>query len=392
MAGLFITMIVAVPKEIQSGEKRVAATPETVRQLVQGGLTVKVQAGAGAGARILDEEYAAAGASIVADASQLLAEAGLVAMVNPPAFDKSTGKHQVDLLQPGAVWISFFQTTREPEALEKLRDRKITAFSMHLLPRTTLAQKMDALSSQSNIAGYRAVLVGAVHLGVFMPLLMTAAGTIPPARVLVLGAGVAGLQAIATAKRLGAQVEAFDVRPEVKEEVKSLGARFVEVPAPAGEGVGSGGYARETSADYQARQKELIAERIARSDLVITTALIPGKPAPLLIPRDMVAAMKPGAVIIDLAAENGGNCELTEPDRVIVSAGVTIDGTTNLPSTMPVHASQLYARNLASLITHLCPQGELNLDREDEIVSGAMFLLNGEVVHEPTREALKGAL
>ena len=259
---------------------------------------------------------------------------------------------------------------------------------MHLIPRTTLAQKMDALSSQANIAGYKAVLMAATHLGVFMPLLMTAAGTIRPAKVLILGAGVAGLQAIATAKRLGAQVEAFDVRPVVKEQVESLGAKFIAVESDSDEGVGEGGYAKETSEDYKRRQQELIHEHMSKANVVITTALIPGRPAPLLIPTTMVDAMKPGSIIMDLAAENGGNCELTQKDQIIEYKQVTIDGTSNIPGTMPVHASELYSKNIAAFLTYMVKDGELNLDLEDEIISGAMFTHKGEITHEPTREAL----
>jgi NAD(P) transhydrogenase subunit alpha len=284
--------------------------------------------------------------------------------------------------------VSFFQTTIQIEHVKKLVNKNISAFSMHLIPRTTLAQSMDALSSQSNIAGYKAVLLGAAHLSVYMPLLMTAAGTIPPAKVLILGAGVAGLQAIATAKRLGAQVEAFDVRPVVKEQVESLGAKFVEVESDEEDGVGEGGYAKETSEDYKQRQQQLIKEHIAKSDMVITTALIPGRPAPVLIPDEMVQGMKHGSVIMDLAAENGGNCELTTPGEVTISHGVIIDGSLNLPATMPTHASQLYAKNIITFVKHLCPEGEIKMDLEDEIISGALFAHRGEITHEPTKEAL----
>ena len=250
---------------------------------------------------------------------------------------------------------------------------------------------MDALSSQSNIAGYKSVLLGASHLSVYMPLLMTAAGTITPAKVLILGAGVAGLQAIATAKRLGAQVEVFDVRPVVKEQVESLGAKFVEVESAEEDGVGEGGYAKETSDDYKQRQQQLIKEQIAKSDMVITTALISGRSAPVLIFEDMVKGMKHGSVIMDLAAENGGNCELTKPGEVSISHGVIIDGTLNLPATMPKHASQLYAKNIITFLKHLCPEGEINLDLDDEIISGALFAHNGEITHEPTKEILNNS-
>ncbi len=375
-------MIVAIPKETILGEKRVAAIPASVKDLVKKGMTVRVQSGAGKAAHFLDENYEAVGASIVPDTANLLQNADLVLKVAPATLE------EIDLLKDGSVYISFFQTTKRQDQVKKLAAKNITAFSMHLIPRTTLAQSMDALSSQGNIAGYKAVLMGAAHLSVYMPLLMTAAGTIPPAKVLILGAGVAGLQAIATAKRLGAQVEAFDVRPAVKEQVESLGAKFVEVESHDDEGVGEGGYAKETSEEYKNRQQALIKKHIAKSDLVVTTALVPGRPAPLLIPQDMVEGMKPGSVIMDLAAENGGNCELTKPGEVNLANGVIIDGTLNLPSSMSTHASKLYAKNIISFVNYLCPEGEINLNLEDEIISRALFTHKGKITHEPTQKAL----
>ncbi|MCS5652307.1 MAG: Re/Si-specific NAD(P)(+) transhydrogenase subunit alpha [Candidatus Marinimicrobia bacterium] len=375
-------MIVAIPKENIPGENRVAVNPANVKELIKAGLSVNVESGAGGGSHISDQNYKDAGATIVEDQAELLQNADIVLKVNHPI------ENEVEMLKKNSIFVSLFQTTKETEAVQKLVSKKITGFSMHLIPRTTLAQKMDALSSQSNISGYKAVLTGSTHLGVYMPLLMTAAGTIPPAKVLILGAGVAGLQAIATAKRLGAQVEVFDVRPEVKEQVESLGAKFVEVASDTDDGVGEGGYAKETSDEYKKQQSELIKSHIAKSDMVITTALIPGRRAPILIPKDMVEGMKPGSVIMDLAAENGGNCELTEKDRIITVYNVIIDGTANLPSTMPIHATQLYAKNITSFITYMFKDGELKLDMEDEIISGAMFTHNGEITHEPTKEAL----
>lgn len=382
-------MIVAIPKEILSIETRVAAIPATVKELIKIGMEVIVEAGAGDKAFFSDEAYKEAGASIENDTKKLYSQADMVLKVNHPVFNEELKAHEADLLKSGSVFVSLFQTTREKEAVEKLVKNKVTAFSMHLIPRSTLAQKMDALSSQANIAGYKAVLIAADHLSKYMPLLMTAAGTIPPAKVLILGAGVAGLQAIATAKRLGAQVEAFDVRPAVKEEVESLGAKFVEVEADSDDGVGEGGYAKETSEEYKQKQQALIKEHIGKSDIVITTALIPGKPAPLLIPKDMVEGMIPGSVIIDLAAENGGNCEVTKAGELIKHNEVIIDGTLNLPGTMPIHASQLYAKNITSFITYMCPEGKVNLDMEDEIIAGAIFANNGEIVNEMTKEAFK---
>ncbi len=378
-------MIAAILKEISPGENRVAATPKTVKELIKSGLTVRVQSGAGVASFFADQDYTDAGAEVISDISTLTNNVDIILKVAPATPE------EMDAFPQGSAYVSLMQTTRNIPQVQKLTDKNMTGFSMHLIPRTTLAQSMDALSSQANIAGYKSVLVGATHLPVYMPLLMTAAGTIPPAKVLILGAGVAGLQAIATAKRLGAQVEAFDVRPEVKEQVESLGAKFVEVESDSDDGVGEGGYAKETSDDYKERQQALIKAHIAKSDLVITTALIPGRPAPLLIPTDMVNGMKPGSAIMDLAAENGGNCELTQGDEVVNHNGVLIDGTINLPSTMQVHASQLYAKNVSTFVTYMMKEGELNFDLEDEIISGAMFTQEGKITHEPTREAVSNS-
>ncbi len=375
-------MIAAILKETIVGETRVAATPKTILELIDSGLTVYVESGAGNESCFSDQDYIEAGAQIKEDAKSTLNEANLILKVVPPTLD------EIELFPNDTIFISFFQTTNETKTVMKLRDKNITSFSMHLIPRTTLAQSMDALSSQANIAGYKAVLVGASHLSVYMPLLMTAAGTIAPAKVLIIGAGVAGLQAIATANRLGAQVEAFDVRPEVKEQVESLGAKFVEVESENIEGVGEGGYAKETSDDYKKQQELKIKERAMKSDLVITTALIPGKPAPTLINKDIVENMKMGSVIVDLASENGGNCELTQKDEIITHKGVIIDGTSNFPATMQTHASQLYSKNISSFVKHMLKEGELNLDLKDEIIAGAMFTHKGKITHQPTKELI----
>ena len=375
-------MIAAVLKETITGEKRVAATPKTVKELINSGITVRVQSAAGEHSFFSDQDYQNAGAEVVTEITDLLNGVNIVLKVAPATLE------EMDAMPDGITYISLFQTTKRAEQVRKLSAKNITGFSMHLIPRTTLAQSMDAISSQANIAGYKSVLIGAAHLPVYMPLLMTAAGTIPPAKVLILGAGVTGLQAIATAKRLGAQVESFDVRPEVKEEVESLGAKFVAVESDGNDGVGEGGYAKETSEDYKIRQREMIKKHIAKSNLVITTALVPGRPAPLLIPTEMVNGMKPGSVIMDLAAENGGNCELTKGGEIINYNGVMIDGTINLPSSMQVHASQLYAKNIFSFVTYLIKEGQLNIDEEDEIISGAMFTHQGKITHKPTLEAI----
>ena len=377
-------MYLAIPKEDINNESRVAATPGTVKELISAGLDVYVETEAGSKSYISDKEYEEAGANIIDSGNEILSQADIIIKVLPPSVE------QVSQIKPNAIVISLCQTTRELDIVKAMRDRSLTSLSMHLVPRTTLAQKMDALSSQANIAGYKAVLMAASKLSVYMPLLMTAAGTIRPAKVLILGAGVAGLQAIATAKRLGAHVEAFDVRPVVKEQVESLGAKFIEVDSSGDEGVGEGGYAKETSDDYKQRQQQLIHEHISKADVVITTALIPGKPAPILIPTSMVDAMKPGSIVMDLASENGGNCELTQKDEVIDHNGVTIDGTSNIPGTMPVHASELYAKNITALLTYMIKDGQLNLDLEDEIISGSMYTHNGEITHKQTKDTLTG--
>ena len=380
-------MIVAVPKEQSKNETRVAATPGTVKELIKDGAKVFVESGAGEASFISDKEYEKAGSTIITDSKELLSKGNVIIKVLAPTLD------QIVHLQPKSVLISFCQTSRELDTVKALREQSVTGFSMHLIPRTTLAQKMDALSSQANIAGYKAVLMAANKLGVYMPLLMTAAGTIRPAKILVLGAGVAGLQAIATAKRLGAQVEAFDVRPAVKEQVESLGAKFIEVSSDTsegeGEGEGEGGYAKETSEEYKKLQQKLIHSHIIKADAVITTALIPGRSAPVLIPSSMVEEMKPGSVIIDLAAENGGNCELTKVNETISFNGIEIDGTSNIPGTMPVHASELYSKNVAALLAYMTKDGELNLDLEDEIISGSMYTHLGEITNSSTKEALE---
>ena len=376
-------MIISVPKETNLNETRVAATPQSVKELIKAGYKVKIQTGAGSKSFISDAAYKEVGANIIEVDADLYKDSDIIIKVAPPTPE------EISLLSKNSILISFFQPTIELKSVKAMTDSRITGLSMHLVPRTTLAQKMDALSSQANIAGYKAVLMGSAHMSVYMPLLMTAAGTIRPAKVLILGAGVAGLQAIATAKRLGAQVEAFDVRPEVKEQVESLGAKFVEVLSDSDDGVGEGGYAKETSAEYKQKQEELIREHISKADMVITTALIPGRKAPILISRDVVELMKPGAVIMDLAAENGGNCELTKQDEVISHNEVIIDGTANIPATMPIHSSELYAKNISALVLYMTKDNEINLDMDDEIISGSTFTHHGEVTHEATINILK---
>ena len=355
-------MRVAVPKETGAGERRVALVPDAVAKLASSGFTFAVERDAGLAAGFTDADYAAAGAELVSHA-EALAGANAVVRVGRPTAD------EVAELEPGTVLIGFLAPLSDPEGLERLAARGIVAFAMESIPRTTRAQVMDALSSQSTVAGYKATLIAADRLPRLFPLLMTAAGTVAPAKVLVLGAGVAGLQAIATARRLGAVVSGFDVRPAVREQVESLGAAFLDLGVTGAET--EGGYAAELSPEQQAQQQAALEERIPDMDVVITTALIPGRPAPKLIPATAVEKMRPGSVIVDLAAETGGNCELTEPGAEIVRGGVTIVGYTDLASRMPYHASQLYARNVTALLHHLAPDGELALDFDDEITAGA---------------------
>ena len=376
-------MIIAVPKETEGNETRVSITPQSAAELIKAGYKVKIESNAGEESFFFDNDYQAVNAEVINSKDKLFQNADIILKVAPPSLE------EIKLMTKGAVCISFFQPTIELDKVKTMTDMGITGISMHLVPRTTLAQKMDALSSQANIAGYKAILMGSVHMSVYMPLLMTAAGTIRPAKVLILGAGVAGLQAIATAKRLGSQVEAFDVRPEVKEQVESLGAKFIEVESESDDGVGEGGYAKETSDEYKQKQQKLIREHISKADMVITTALIPGKEAPILIGKNVVEVMKPGSVIMDLAAENGGNCELTKKDEVINHNKIIIDGTSNIPATMPVHASELYAKNITALITYMTDKSKLNLNMEDEIISGSTFTYDGKITHEPTKEILE---
>ena len=354
-------MKVAVPRETAAGERRVALVPDAVRRLGES-FEVAVEQGAGAEAGFADGEYADAGASVVGR-SALYGDVEAVARVAAPSVEDLEG------VRAGTVLIGFLSPLSDPAGVEALADRGIVGFAMESIPRITRAQGMDALSSQSTVAGYKAVVLAADRLPRLFPLLMTAAGTVAPAKVLVLGAGVAGLQAIATARRLGAVVSAFDTRPVVQEQVESLGARFLDLGVRGEET--AGGYAVELTPDQQALQQTALEERIADMDVVITTALVPGRPAPKLIPASAVARMRQGSVIVDLAAETGGNCELTEPGREVVREGVTIVGERNLASTMPYHASQLYARNVSALLQHLAPAGELVLDFADEITGGA---------------------
>jgi NAD(P) transhydrogenase subunit alpha len=354
-------MRVAVPKETAPGERRVALVPETVSKLVQAGFEVRVERSAGESAGFPDSEYEAAGAEL-ADGESLLTDVQIVAGVARPSADA------VARMVEGTVVVGFLEPLTDTEGIARLRERGVLGFAMESIPRITRAQSMDALSSQATVAGYKAVLLAADRVPRLFPMLMTAAGTIAPVRALVIGAGVAGLQAIATARRLGAVVSAFDVRPAVAEQVESLGASFLDLGVRTEET--EGGYARELTPEQQAQQQAALEERIPDFDVVITTAAVPGRPAPRLIPTSAVERMRPGSVIVDLAAETGGNCEATVPGEVVEHGGVTVVGTRNLPSTMAYHASQLYSRNVGALLLHLAPEGALALDWEDEITNG----------------------
>jgi NAD(P) transhydrogenase subunit alpha len=365
-------MKVGVPKETAPGERRVALIPDSVRRLAEANVDVLVEKGAGNEAAALDSAYEEAGATISGD---VYGDADLVAKVQSPS------EEEIGRLREGQALVALLQPLTSPELVGALAEKRVTAFSMDSIPRITRAQSMDALSSQSTVAGYKAVVLAASHLGKFFPMLTTAAGTIAPARVLVLGAGVAGLQAIATARRLGAVVSAFDVRPVVKEQVESLGATFLELDVEGAEGVG--GYAVALAEDQHEREQELIARHVAESDAVITTALIPGRPAPLLVTAEAVRAMRHGSVVVDVAAEAGGNAEPTEPGQTVVKDGVTMVGETNLAATMPIHASQMYSRNVYTFLDHLIDDARLTLDFDDEITRETCITHDGRVLKEP---------
>jgi len=377
------TLIVGVPKESAADERRVSLVPDATSRLPWS--EVLVERGAGEGALYPDSAYVQKGAKIVGDRQAIYANADIVVKVQPPTADEAR------LLREGAVLVSFLYPVTNLEVVQTLAVRRVSAFAMDLIPRISRAQPIDALSSQATISGYKAVLLAADSLPKLFPMLMTAAGTIPPARVLVLGAGVAGLQAIATARRLGAIVEAYDIRPTVKEQVESLGAKFVELAVEAKEAQDAGGYAKAQTQEFYSKQQELIAERTRASDVVIATALVPGKRAPVLISKEAVLGMGPGSVIVDLAAEQGGNCALTEPGQTVIRNGVTIHGPLNLPSSMAPQASALYSRNATSLLQVLIKDGTLNIDLNDELVRGPLVTHNGEVLHKATRAALEGS-
>jgi NAD(P) transhydrogenase subunit alpha len=372
---------VAVPKETISGERRVALDPGVAERFTKLGAEVLVQKGAGKGAHFKDEAYDGK-ARLVDDAQSLYADADVIFKVQPPTMD------ELDLFRDETIVVGFLQPHRYPDMVKKLCDKKITSFAMELVPRISRAQSMDALSSQASIAGYKVALMAAELASFFFPMLTTAAGTIRPAKVVVVGAGVAGLQAIATCKRLGAQVEAYDIRAAAKEQVESLGARLIDTGVSA---EGEGGYARELTEEEKRQQAEVLAKHVAAASAVITTASIPGREAPRIITREMVEAMKPGAVIVDLAAETGGNCEVTQPGETIEYQDVIVHGPVNIPSLIPVHATEMYAKNLYNFLSPMIKDGQLALNWEDEVIRESVLTHEGEIKHEPTGRRLRGA-
>ena len=384
-------MRIGIAKEIGPNERRVAVTPDSVRQIKAAGHDVAVEAGAGRGAFLEDAAYQEAGATIVPGPADLWSASDAVLKIQPPLPSAALGKHEADLLREGATLICMLRPLSNLDVVKILVRRRVTSFSMDMMPRSTRAQRMDALSSMSTVAGYKAVLLAADTLPRFFPMFVTAAGTIAPSRVLVVGAGVAGLQAIATARRLGAVVEAYDVRPAVKEEVESLGATFVGPQLSAAEAQDEQGYARPLTAEQQKKGTEMLHERTAYADVVITTARVPGLPAPKLLPTNVVERMKPGSVIVDLAADMGGNCELTQAGSTVVHHDVTIHGPVRLASTIPVHATQMYSRNITAFLLHLTKDGSIQFDSSDEITTATCVTREGAIIHPGTKARIEGA-
>jgi len=381
-------MLVGVVKETYAGERRVALIPGVAASLTKAGLEVVLESGAGAEAGFPDAAYQDKGVRVAGGRSEVFGSADVILQVRGLGANPEAGQADLELMQADQVMIGFLEPLSEGESVRKLAERGVRAFSMELMPRITRAQSMDALSSMATVAGYKAVLLAAEALPRMFPMMMTAAGTVAPARVFIVGAGVAGLQAIASSRRLGAVVRAYDVRPAVKEQVESLGAKFVEMELEAGTSEDKSGYAKDLGEDFYRRQRELMGRVVADSDVVITTAAVPGKKAPVLVTKEMVEGMAPGSVIVDLAAERGGNCECTRPGETVEQNGVTILGPENLPATVPYHASQMYAKNISTFLLHLVKDGELVIDTEDEITAGTLVTQGGQVVHPGVREAL----
>jgi NAD(P) transhydrogenase subunit alpha len=380
-------MNIGIPRENLAGETRVALIPAMVAHLKRDGHTVMVEAGAGASAGASDNDYTKAGAEIIKDVQKLYASADVIFKVLPPGPRKGSPKHEADFVKKGGAIIGYLAPLQNPAVVRTFVKNSVTSFAMEYVPRITRAQGMDALSSMATVSGYKAVLIAADHLGKMFPLLMTAAGTVPPSSVLILGAGVAGLQAIATAKRLGAKVEAFDPRPAVKEQVKSLGAAFLEMELPP-DAETEGGYAKELSKEFLKMEQETIAQRLPKVDVVISTAQIFGKRAPILITEKMVALMPPGSIIVDLAAEQGGNCELTRAGTTVTKHGISIMGVVNLPATIPVHASQMYSKNVVNLFQTLYPKGATAPAFDDEVTRGCCITHDGAVKNDAVRSSL----
>ncbi len=381
-------MIVGIPKETFPDERRVAMIPSQISALIQAGLEVLVEPGAGAAAGVPDSEYQEKEGRMAGSRADAFGGADIVLQVRTLGANPDAGQADLDLMRSGQTLMGFCEPLTPGEALPSLASRGVSLFSVELLPRIARAQSMDALSSMATVSGYKAVLLAANHLPRMFPMLMTAAGTVAPARVLIIGAGVAGLQAIATANRLGAVVQAYDVRPAVKEQAESLGAKFVELPLESEDAEDRGGYATDLGEDFYRKQQELMGKVVSESDVVICTAAVPGKKAPILVTAKMVEGMSPGSVIVDLAAERGGNCELTRPEQTIVEHDITIIGPANLPSTIPYHASQMYAKNIATFLLHLVKDGQLTIDLEDEITRATLVTRGGDVVHPRVREVL----
>jgi len=380
-------VIIAVPKEVLQGENRVAVVPDVAVKFIKDGYEVHVEKNAGLNAGFTDEKYLSAGAKIVTDVHQLYTDADIILKVQRPIVHPALNVHELDLYKEGTLLITFLYPLHYPQLAKQCAEKGINVISMDAIPRTTLAQKMDALSSQANIAGYKSVILSANSLGKIFPLLMTAAGTISPAKVVIMGAGVAGLQALGTAKRLGAVVEVSDIRSAVKEEVQSLGGKFIEVQTDENM-QDAGGYAKEASEEFLKKQKEMIFKHITEADIVITTALVPGKKAPVLVTEEMVKNMRPGSVILDMAVEFGGNCELSENGKTVKKYDVTIIGEPNLPSLVPTHASEVYSKNILALLLHIGKQGKVELNLKDEITKGALITFNKEVINARTKDLL----
>lgn len=381
-------MIIAIPKEILKGENRVACVPDVASKYIKAGFEVHVENNAGLNAGFRNEDYEKAGAKVVSNLNDLYSSADIVLKVQRPLDHPEAGKHELDLIKKGTLLITFLYPLHYFDLAKQCAAKGINVISMDMIPRTTIAQKMDALSSQANIGGYKSVILSANALGKIFPLMMTAAGTISPAKVVIMGAGVAGLQALGTAKRLGAVVEVSDIRPAVKEEVQSLGGKFIEVETDE-DMQDAGGYAKEASEEFLKKQKELIFKHITEADIVITTALVPGKKAPVLVTEEMVKKMRPGSVVLDMAVEFGGNCEVSENGKTVRKHEVTIIGEPNLPSMVPTHASDMYSKNILNFINHFTKEGKFELNLEDEIIQGALITNNGEVVNQRIKDLVK---